>query len=69
MISRQSRSLEIGRVLLLVFIFSIIILEFPGARDLISPPYSGINTRNLVVQDISEIENFEHAHSEIDRIF
>lgn len=50
---RQARSLETIRVLLLIFIFSIIILEFPGARDLVSSPYSGINTRNLVVQDVS----------------
>jgi serine phosphatase RsbU (regulator of sigma subunit) len=47
------RQLATPRIALLVFILSIIVLEFPGARDLIRPPYSGIQTLNLVVQNVA----------------
>jgi sigma-B regulation protein RsbU (phosphoserine phosphatase) len=40
------------RLFLLAFMLSTIVLEFPGARDFIAPPYSGIETRNLVVQNV-----------------
>lgn len=40
------------RPLLLVFVLAIIVLEFPGARERIESPYSGIQTRNLVVQSV-----------------
>lgn len=43
------------RIPLLVFIVSIIALEFPGAGDLVRTPYSGIETLNLVVQNIDAI--------------
>ena len=44
---------QLTRIALLVFILSIIVLEFPGARDLIRPPYSGIATLNLLVQNVA----------------
>jgi len=40
------------RPALLVFALSILLLEVPGARERIVTPYSGIETRNLVVQNI-----------------
>ena len=40
------------RPVLLVFVLSIIVLEFPGARERMAAPYSGIQTRNLHVQNV-----------------
>ena len=40
------------RPVLLVFVLSIIVLEFPGARERMATPYSGIQTRNLYVQNV-----------------
>lgn len=40
------------RVPLLVFIAAIVVLEFPGVRDLVRTPYSGIETQNLIVQNV-----------------
>jgi serine phosphatase RsbU (regulator of sigma subunit) len=51
--SKGPRQLAQIRFLLLVFILSIIVLEFPGARDLIRPPYPGIQTLNLAVQNVA----------------
>jgi len=42
------------RIVLLLFIVTIIVLEFPGARVFIESPYSGIETKNLVVQRVME---------------
>ncbi|UCG50955.1 MAG: SpoIIE family protein phosphatase [Candidatus Latescibacterota bacterium] len=39
---------------ILALIASIVLLEFPGSRDLIETPYSGIETINLVVQNVGE---------------
>jgi serine phosphatase RsbU (regulator of sigma subunit) len=36
----------------LLFALLTVLLQFPGARDLLRQPYSGIETRNLVVQNI-----------------
>jgi len=44
----------IFRVCLLLFILSILVFEFPGIRDLVDNPYSGIVTRDLVVQNINK---------------
>ncbi|MCK5408613.1 MAG: hypothetical protein KAJ37_14185, partial [Candidatus Krumholzibacteria bacterium] len=44
---------QLARIALLVFILSIIVFEFPGARDLIQPPYSGTVTLNLLVQHVA----------------
>jgi sigma-B regulation protein RsbU (phosphoserine phosphatase) len=41
------------RTAVLLFIIWIVAIEFPGARDLVRSPYSGIETRNLVVQSIN----------------
>ncbi|HEX5132262.1 MAG TPA: SpoIIE family protein phosphatase [Candidatus Krumholzibacteria bacterium] len=40
------------RPLLLIFVLAIVVLEFPGARERLESPYSGIQTRNLVVQGV-----------------
>ncbi|MEJ2720666.1 MAG: SpoIIE family protein phosphatase [bacterium] len=40
------------RIPILVFIAAIVLLEFPGSKDLIDAPYSGIETLNLTVQNI-----------------
>ncbi|HET6348277.1 MAG TPA: SpoIIE family protein phosphatase [Candidatus Krumholzibacteria bacterium] len=40
------------RPVLLLFALSILVLEFPGARERVMSPYSGIETRNLYVQNI-----------------
>jgi sigma-B regulation protein RsbU (phosphoserine phosphatase) len=40
------------RPVLLVFALSIVVLEFPGARERLVGPYSGIQTRNLYVQNV-----------------
>ncbi len=40
------------RTAFFVFTVSIILREFPGIKDLIETPYSGIETRNLSVQNI-----------------
>lgn len=37
---------------ILLFVLLTVLLQFPGARDLVRIPYSGIETRNLVVQNI-----------------
>jgi sigma-B regulation protein RsbU (phosphoserine phosphatase) len=42
------------RLVFLLFIVAIIILEFPGARNYIETPYSGIRTKNLVVQRVMD---------------
>jgi sigma-B regulation protein RsbU (phosphoserine phosphatase) len=42
----------LGRVPVLLFILVAVLLQFPGARDLVGVPYSGIVTRNLVVQSV-----------------
>lgn len=47
------RSYASLRALLLAFIISILVLEFPGARDLIRSPYSGVTPQNLVVQNVA----------------
>jgi len=39
---------------ILFFILLIVLLEFPGSRDLIQGPYSGIETLNLIVQNVGE---------------
>jgi sigma-B regulation protein RsbU (phosphoserine phosphatase) len=39
---------------LLVFIAAIVALEFPGVRDLVTGPYSGIETLNLTVQNVDQ---------------
>lgn len=40
------------RPVLLVFVVAIILLEFPGAREQMVAPYSGLQTRNLTVQNV-----------------
>jgi sigma-B regulation protein RsbU (phosphoserine phosphatase) len=42
------------RLVFLLFIVAIIVLEFPGARSFIESPYSGIETKNLVVQRVRD---------------
>ncbi len=42
------------RISLLLFIIAILVLEFPGARDFVSIPYSGIETRSLIVQNLRD---------------
>lgn len=42
------------RVVLLIFVIAIVLLEFPGGRELMDSPYPGIDTRNLVIQRIRE---------------
>lgn len=42
------------RPILLLFALSIIVLEFPGARERLVTPYSGIQMRNLEVQSVDE---------------
>lgn len=42
------------RIVLLLFIVAIIVLEFPGAKIFIETPYSGVETKNLVVQRVRE---------------
>jgi sigma-B regulation protein RsbU (phosphoserine phosphatase) len=37
---------------ILLFVLMTILLQFPGARDLVRLPYSGIETLNLVVQNV-----------------
>jgi sigma-B regulation protein RsbU (phosphoserine phosphatase) len=46
------RAAALIRPLLLVFVFAIVVLEVPGARERIESPYSGIRTQNLVVQSV-----------------
>ncbi|HEU4365036.1 MAG TPA: SpoIIE family protein phosphatase [Candidatus Krumholzibacteria bacterium] len=46
------RAAPLLRPLLLVFVLAIVVLEFPGARERVESPYSGIQTRNLVVQHV-----------------
>ncbi len=48
-----SRAAGLFRPLLLVFVLAIVILEFPGLRERLETPYSGIQTRNLVVQSVA----------------
>ncbi|NIM19897.1 MAG: SpoIIE family protein phosphatase [Candidatus Latescibacteria bacterium] len=42
------------RICFLLFIIAVVILEFPGSRDVLKTPYSGIETKNLVVQNVEE---------------
>ncbi len=46
------RAAQLFRPLLLVFVLAIVVLEFPGARERLESPYSGIRTQNLVVQSV-----------------
>ena len=55
----RSRSSSLGdrppawaRPVLLLFVLATVVLAFPGARERFQSPYSGIQTRNLVVQDV-----------------
>jgi sigma-B regulation protein RsbU (phosphoserine phosphatase) len=41
------------RPVLLLFVLSIVVLEFPGGRERLVAPYSGLQTRNLVVQNVA----------------
>lgn len=41
------------RPALLVFVLSVLLLEVPGARERIVAPYSGLETRNLTVQNVN----------------
>ncbi len=50
----RDRPGSIMRPVLLVFALSIVVLEFPGARERLVAPYSGIQTRNLFVQTVDE---------------
>ncbi|MEE9271532.1 MAG: SpoIIE family protein phosphatase [Candidatus Krumholzibacteria bacterium] len=43
------------RIPVLLFMGGIVLLTFPGSRDLIQSPYSGIETQNLVVQNIQAL--------------
>jgi sigma-B regulation protein RsbU (phosphoserine phosphatase) len=47
------RIASVFRPTLLLFLLGIVILEFPGLRERWSAPYSGIETRNLVVQRVA----------------
>jgi sigma-B regulation protein RsbU (phosphoserine phosphatase) len=47
-----NRAAPLLRPLLLVFVLAIVVLEVPGARERIVSPYSGIQTRNLIVQNV-----------------
>lgn len=40
------------RPFLLVFVLSILLLEIPGGRERLLAPYSGLETRNLVIQNV-----------------
>ena len=40
------------RAALFLFILSIVVLEFPGAREVLETPYAGISTRNLMIQAV-----------------
>jgi sigma-B regulation protein RsbU (phosphoserine phosphatase) len=46
------RAAPLLRPLLLVFVLAIVVLEFPGARERLESPYSGLQTRNLVVASV-----------------
>jgi hypothetical protein len=41
------------RPALLVFVLSVLLLEIPGARERIVAPYSGLETRNLTVENVN----------------
>jgi len=41
------------RAALFLFVLSIVVLEFPGAREILETPYSGILTRNLRIQAVA----------------
>ncbi len=41
-----------ARALLFVFVVATVVLAFPGARERFQSPYSGIQSRNLVVQSV-----------------
>ncbi|MBI4719741.1 MAG: SpoIIE family protein phosphatase [Chitinivibrionia bacterium] len=45
---------SVVRAFFFLCIASVFILEFPGVKDLIDSPYSGIETKNLVVQNIDD---------------
>ena len=51
-VAPRDRSAAVLRPILLVFVLSIVVLEFPGARERMFAPYSGIETRNLHVQNV-----------------
>jgi sigma-B regulation protein RsbU (phosphoserine phosphatase) len=55
--------LAVIRIPLFVFIASIILFEFPGVRDVIVSPYSGIDTQNLIVRYVDPVS----ANSAIQR--
>src|SRR5262245_65956048 len=40
------------RALLFLFVIATVVLAFPGARERFQSPYSGIQSRNLVVQSV-----------------
>lgn len=50
--ARAGRAAALFRPVLLLFVLAIVILEFPGARERMDSPYSGIQTRNLVIQSV-----------------
>lgn len=41
------------RAALFLFVLAIVVLEFPAARERWSAPFSGIETRNLVIQNVA----------------
>lgn len=43
---------SVFRIIFSLFIISIFLLEFPGVKDLIENPYSGLETQNLIVKNI-----------------
>lgn len=43
----------IFRSIFFVFVLAVVMLEFPGAAELVNGPYSGIHTQNLVVRHVS----------------
>ncbi|UCH84903.1 MAG: hypothetical protein JSW50_04235, partial [Candidatus Latescibacterota bacterium] len=51
---RDSLHHPVLRFPILLFMLLIVLLEFPGSRDLIETPYSGIETLNLVVKSLGE---------------
>jgi len=46
------RAASLFRPILLAFVLAVVVFEFPGARERIESPYSGIQTQNLVVQSV-----------------
>jgi sigma-B regulation protein RsbU (phosphoserine phosphatase) len=56
----RRRTLTVGdraapwtRALLFVFVLTTVVLAFPGARERFQSPYSGIQSRNLVLQSVA----------------